>query len=76
MGLLKEKRALITGGPTDLGLAVAERFRNEGTRMVITGRDRDLGARAEQALGPGVWCLVSVFSNNPCSVPFTWSWFL
>lgn len=22
-----------------------------------------------------VWCLVSVFSHNPHSVPFTWSWF-
>jgi amino acid transporter len=22
-----------------------------------------------------IWCLVSVFSHNPHSVPFTWSWF-
>jgi NAD(P)-dependent dehydrogenase (short-subunit alcohol dehydrogenase family) len=53
MGLLKEKRALITGGTTGLGLAIAERFRREGARVVITGRDRNLGERAEQALGPG-----------------------
>ena len=54
MGLLEDKRALITGGTTGLGLAIAGRFRREGARVVITGRDHDLGGRAEQALGPGV----------------------
>jgi NAD(P)-dependent dehydrogenase (short-subunit alcohol dehydrogenase family) len=53
-GLLEGKRALITGGTTGLGLAIAGRFRREGARVVITGRDHDLGGRAEQALGPGV----------------------
>jgi NAD(P)-dependent dehydrogenase (short-subunit alcohol dehydrogenase family) len=53
MGLLAGKRALITGGTTGLGLAVGERFLAEGARVVITGRDRGLGERAEQALGPG-----------------------
>ncbi len=51
MALLDGKRALITGGTTGLGLAIAERFLSEGARVVITGRDRELGARAEQALG-------------------------
>ncbi len=37
-----------------LGLAIAGRFRRAGARVVITGRDHDLGGRAEQALGPGV----------------------
>jgi len=53
MTKLAGKRALITGGTTGLGLAVAERFLAEGARVVITGRDRDLGERAEQTLGSG-----------------------
>lgn len=52
MPLLEGKCALVTGGTTGLGLAIAERFLREGARVVITGRDRDLGLRAEQALGP------------------------
>ena len=53
MGLLRGKRALITGGTTGLGLAVARRFVAEGARVVITGRDPGLGGQAGQALGPG-----------------------
>ena len=53
MGVLDGKRALVTGGTTGLGLAIAERFLREGARVVITGRDRSLGGRAEQSLGSG-----------------------
>ena len=53
MGLLEGKRALVTGGTTGLGLAIAGRFHREGAQVVVTGRDHDLGERAEQALGPG-----------------------
>jgi NAD(P)-dependent dehydrogenase (short-subunit alcohol dehydrogenase family) len=52
MGLLEDRRVLVTGGTTGLGFAIAERFLAEGARVVITGRDRDLGIRAEEALGP------------------------
>ncbi len=51
MGILEGKRALVTGGTTGLGRAVAGRFLAEGARVVITGRDRELGARAEAGLG-------------------------
>jgi NAD(P)-dependent dehydrogenase (short-subunit alcohol dehydrogenase family) len=53
MGLLTDGRALVTGGTTGLGFAIAERFLAEGARVVITGRDLDLGRRAELALGAG-----------------------
>jgi NAD(P)-dependent dehydrogenase (short-subunit alcohol dehydrogenase family) len=53
MGNLEGKRALVTGGTTGLGLAVAGRFLAEGAQVVITGRDRELGGSAEKTLGPG-----------------------
>jgi meso-butanediol dehydrogenase/(S,S)-butanediol dehydrogenase/diacetyl reductase len=52
MGLLQDRRALVTGGTTGLGFAIAERFLAEGARVVITGRDVDLGRDAERMLGP------------------------
>ena len=47
---LAGKRALITGGTTGLGRAMAERFLDEGASVVITGRDETLGVEAETAL--------------------------
>jgi NAD(P)-dependent dehydrogenase (short-subunit alcohol dehydrogenase family) len=52
MGLLQDKRALVTGGTTGLGFAITERFLAEGAQVVITGRDRELGRHAQQTLGP------------------------
>ena len=59
MALLDGKRALITGGTTGLGLGIAERFLSEGARVVITGRNAELGAQAEQALGRNTHFLVA-----------------
>src|SRR5437762_5814959 len=53
MGVLEGKRALVTGGTTGLGLAIAGRFLREGARVVVTGRDNGLGERAAAELGPG-----------------------
>jgi len=67
MGLLEGKRALVTGGTTGLGLAIARRFLREGARVVITGRDRGLGEHAGQALGP-VARFISADAGDPDAV--------
>lgn len=53
MGELDGRAALITGGTTGLGRAVAEAFLREGARVVITGRDEAIGVEAEAALRVG-----------------------
>ena len=64
MGRLEGAAALVTGGTTGLGLAIAGSFVDEGARVVVTGRDEDLGAAAEASLrrrgsgvagGPAAW---------------------
>ncbi len=50
MGTMQGKAALITGGTTGLGLAIAERFLEEGATAVLTGRNEDLGRAAEERL--------------------------
>jgi NAD(P)-dependent dehydrogenase (short-subunit alcohol dehydrogenase family) len=49
-GRLQGKHVLVTGGTTGIGFAIAERFLREGARVVVTGRDQELGLRAEAAL--------------------------
>jgi NAD(P)-dependent dehydrogenase (short-subunit alcohol dehydrogenase family) len=47
---LAEKRCLIVGGTTGLGLAAAARFLEEGARVVISGRSAEKGAAAIPSL--------------------------
>ncbi len=49
-GRLQGKQVLVTGGTTGVGFAIAERFLREGARVVVTGRNQELGLRAQAAL--------------------------
>jgi 3(or 17)beta-hydroxysteroid dehydrogenase len=51
MTLLSGKTVLITGGTAGIGLAIAERARDEGATVVVTGRDPDRGREAACRLG-------------------------
>ena len=68
-GRLAGRGALITGGTTGIGLAVAERFLAEGAAVVVTGRGTEFGQRAQAALresGPA-W-FVPADARDPAAV--------
>lgn len=46
------KIVLVTGGTSGIGLAGAERLRDEGARVIVTGRSPDHIAEARERLGP------------------------
>jgi len=47
---LSGKAALVTGGTSGLGLAIARRYIEEGAKVVVSGRDRNAGGKAEAEL--------------------------
>ncbi|MEQ9259254.1 MAG: SDR family oxidoreductase [Roseovarius sp.] len=53
--MLEGKHALVTGGGTGIGLAIARALANEGAEVTITGRRADV---LEEAAGPGLHPLV------------------
>ncbi|MGN6576469.1 MAG: 3-oxoacyl-ACP reductase FabG [Nocardioides sp.] len=51
MPLLQDKVAVITGAAQGIGLAIAQRFVDEGAKVVVGDVDADAAARAVQDLG-------------------------
>jgi NAD(P)-dependent dehydrogenase (short-subunit alcohol dehydrogenase family) len=43
----------VTGGTTGIGFAICEAFLREGARVVLTGRNEELGRTAERTVGAG-----------------------
>ncbi len=54
MNRLKDKRALITGGTSGIGLETARLFLSEGARLAITGRNPATLEEARRSLGADV----------------------
>ncbi len=68
-GRLEGKHALVTGGTTGVGFAIAGRFLHEGAMVVVTGRNQELGRRAEAALRElGQAWFVAADAGDPAAV--------
>ena len=63
MNMLKDKRALITGGTTGIGLETAREFLSEGARVAITGRNPATLEAARKELGSEVLIIPSDASD-------------
>ena len=50
---LEGKTAVVTGGNSGIGLAIAKAFREEGARVAIFGRNAEALEKAVQELGKG-----------------------
>ena len=63
MNRLKEKRALITGGTSGIGLETARQFLSEGARVAITGKNPATLEAARKELGSDALVVASDASN-------------
>jgi NAD(P)-dependent dehydrogenase (short-subunit alcohol dehydrogenase family) len=50
---LSGKVAVITGGNSEIDLAIAQEFKAQGAKIVIFGRNEQMLKQAEQSLGNG-----------------------
>jgi NAD(P)-dependent dehydrogenase (short-subunit alcohol dehydrogenase family) len=65
MDRLKDKRALITGGTSGIGLETARQFLHEGARVAITGHHLSTLDEASKELGGDVLAIASDASDVP-----------
>src|SRR5258705_9836981 len=63
MGKLEGKVAVITGGNSGIGLATAKEFKEQGARVVITGRDQKTLDEAKREIGGDVLAIRSYASS-------------
>jgi NAD(P)-dependent dehydrogenase (short-subunit alcohol dehydrogenase family) len=63
MGRLEDKVAVVTGGNSGIGLATAKEFKEQGARVVITGRDQQTLDEAKRDLGGDVLAVRSDASS-------------
>ena len=63
MGNLEGKVAVITGGNSGIGLATAKEFKEQGARVVITGRDQKTLDEAKREIGGDVLAVRSDTSS-------------
>ena len=63
MGKLDGKVAVITGGNSGIGLATAKEFKEQGARIVITGRDQQSLDEAKRDIGGDVLAVRSDASS-------------
>jgi NAD(P)-dependent dehydrogenase (short-subunit alcohol dehydrogenase family) len=63
MGKLEGKVAVITGGNSGIGLATAKEFKEQGARVVITGRDQKTLDEAVREIGSDVLAVRSDASS-------------
>jgi NAD(P)-dependent dehydrogenase (short-subunit alcohol dehydrogenase family) len=65
---LKDKVSIITGATKGIGLACAQEFAREGSKVVLSGRSQDLGEKAAEDIrangGDAIFIRCDVSQNN------------